>query len=303
MRRSPKGRQLLAIGPCSFSSGTGRRPLGMGLPGPLSAPPGTPHSGPAACGDHALPPLSRTTLSPTPPHGLTQCSSTQSVPGGSGETRRSQLSLRGSLAALSHPPQLCPLRPASRDHLLSAPCSRLGGVGRWREGCSGETEILALGSTSRGSRCTGVKREGWAGGHYLVPSSGLPSPSVFPSSSVFWSSVFSLCCFFRRTHFTTISTRMTTAKKPPTEAPTMTATVESCFGGSGETGHGLRAHSPHLGQPAGATGKRQGLLPPAGEQALHVQCRVKAGHGADQRASWHPRVPDSRGDHSTAYLW
>jgi len=38
----------------------------------------------------------------------------------------------------------------------------------------------------------------------------------------------------------------------------MTATVESCFGGSGETGHGL-------GQPAGATGKRQGSLPPESE--------------------------------------
>lgn len=69
---------------------------------------------------------------------------------------------------------------------------------------------------------------------YLAPSSALPSPSVLPSSSVFRSSVLSFCSFFLRTHFTTISTRMTTARKPPTDAPTITATVESRSGGSKE---------------------------------------------------------------------
>lgn len=75
--------------------------------------------------------------------------------------------------------------------------------------------------------------------HYLAPSSGLPSPSVLPSSSVFRSSVLSFCSFFLLTHLTTISTKMTTARKPPTEAPTITATVESRSGGSGKEGEPL----------------------------------------------------------------
>lgn len=80
-----------------------------------------------------------------------------------------------------------------------------------------------------------------AGCGYLAPSSALPSPSVLPSSSVFRSSVLSFCSFFLLTHLTTISTKMTTAKKPPTEAPTMTATVESRSGGTGEKKQSHRA--------------------------------------------------------------
>lgn len=145
---------------------------------------------------------------------------------------------------------------------------------RWKEGCSGETNPCS------GKHIKGVTlyrgEEGAGRELYLVPSSGLPSPSVFPSSSVFWSSVFSLCCFFRRTHFTTISTRMTTARKPPTEAPTMTATVESRFGGSGETEQG-QATQP---QTPEAT-KRQGQ-----------------GWRQGQEPAQHPWVPARRGDHS-----
>lgn len=271
MRRGPEGRRLLAAGPCSlFLVGQGTDIWAWGCPAPFR-PSWHPLLRPLQAWGPRSSPLSHAT--PTPPHGPTQCSGTQSMPSGSrGQASPSSASGAASMR-FSHPPQPRLLRPGSGDLLLSVPCSRPGWVFRWKEGCSGETEILALGSTSRGSRCTGVKREGQAGGRYLVPSSGLPSPSVFPSSSVFWSSVFSLCCFFRRTHFTTISTRITTAKKPPTEAPTMTATVESCFGGSGETGHRLRAHSPHLGQPGGATGNRQGSLPLPGSKP----CTCNAG--------------------------
>lgn len=68
--------------------------------------------------------------------------------------------------------------------------------------------------------------------HTFSSPSGFPSPSVFTSSSVFWSSELRFCIFFFLTHFRTTRSRMTRAKKPPTEAPTKTATVESLSGGT-----------------------------------------------------------------------
>lgn len=165
-----------------------------------------------------------------------------------------------------------------------------------RRDALGRQKSLLWEAHQGGHTVQGVRREGQAGGRYLVPSSGFPSPSVFPSSSVFWSSVLSLCCFFRRTHFTATSTRITKAKKPPTEVPTMSATVESCFGGSGERGQGLRASSPQLGQPVGATGNRQGLLPAPGIKPCGCEAEGRQGAGR------HPWVPAGRGDGSATDL-
>lgn len=115
----------------------------------------------------------------------------------------------------------------------------VGSEGCRRAGCPG---VLLRRSTPREGRQGHTHRaEREEAGHggcrwprYLALSSTLPSPSVLPSSSVFRSSVLSFCSFFLLTHLTTINTKMTTARKPPTEAPTMTATVESRSGGSGE---------------------------------------------------------------------
>lgn len=154
----------------AFSTGTESRQRDMGLPRPLCPSWHPLQQSLCVWGLHRSP-LTHSSLSPAPPHNSLALSGDRLVP--------------AQPQGLQRPlPQPCPAQPGSGD-LLSVPCSRLGWVFGWKEGCSGETEILALGSTSRGSRCTGDGREGRAGGHYLVPSSGLPSPSVFPSSSVF----------------------------------------------------------------------------------------------------------------------
>lgn len=73
-------------------------------------------------------------------------------------------------------------RPGCGALLLSVPCSRRGWRFDGRRDARGR-QILALGSTSRGSRCTGAKRER-AGGFTWCPRLGcLRRPSSLPPPS------------------------------------------------------------------------------------------------------------------------
>lgn len=116
-----------------------------------------------------------------PPHPLQPIPSTSSQLSGTIRGQAGPSSASGASAPPSPAlPSTARLRGPSLCALLQA------GLGVWMEGgmlwgdrnpCSGK-HIKRV-TLYRG-------REGGAGrGHYLVPSSGLPSPSVFPSSSVF----------------------------------------------------------------------------------------------------------------------
>lgn len=71
--------------------------------------------------------------------------------------------------------------PAAAGPLLPAPCSRrVGGAGGGRDTLGRQQSWLW-----EAHQRDRLYSEGGSGVCYLVPSSGLPSPSVFPSSSVF----------------------------------------------------------------------------------------------------------------------